>query len=256
MTVTSYPNRTAPTIRGKWVLEQLLGTPPPPPPPNVPALKEDARAKVLTMRQRMEEHRASPHCAVCHRIMDPLGFALENFDGIGRWRDTDGDEGTERSIPSGVLPDGTLFNGPGGLREILLSRRDQFVETFTERLLTYALGRGVEEYDRPVIRKITREAAADDHRWSAIILGIVKSKPFQMIDERSKRWLLLGNRFPAALSCAGRVPPWRCPLLDAMTPAFAVDAARPTRMAFIEVPNGIMNWTSELAPKAVGRTSR
>jgi hypothetical protein len=180
MTVTSYPDRTAPTIRGKWVLEQLLGTPPPPPPPNVPALKDDASAKTLTMRQRMEEHRASPQCSVCHRLMDPIGFALENFDGIGRWRDTAGEEGAGAIDSSGVLPDGTGFNGPAGLREILLSKRNQFVEAFTERLLTYALGRGVEEYDAPAIRRIAREASVDDQKWSAIILGIVKSNPFQM----------------------------------------------------------------------------
>jgi hypothetical protein len=184
MTVTSYPDRTAPTIRGKWVLEQLLGTPPPPPPPNVPALKDDSAVKVLTMRQRMEEHRASPQCAVCHRMMDPIGFALENFDGVGRWRDVAGEEGTEKIDSSGVLPDGTKFDGPVGLREILVSKKELFVETFTERLLTYALGRGVEQYDRPVIRKIVREAAPEDQRWSAIILGIVKSKPFQMIQTR------------------------------------------------------------------------
>jgi hypothetical protein len=182
MAVTAYPNRTAPTIRGKWVLEQLLGTPPPPPPPNVPALKIDENQKVLTMRQRMEEHRVSPQCAVCHRIMDPIGFALDNFDGLGKWRDTEGQEVID---PSGVLPDGTLFDGPVGLRDILVSKkRDVFVENFTERLLTYALGRGTEEYDQPVVRKIAREAAAKNHRWSAIILGIVKSKPFQMIQTR------------------------------------------------------------------------
>jgi hypothetical protein len=180
MTVTSYPDRTAPTVRGKWVLEQLLGTPPPPPPPNVPALKDDASAKVLTMRERMEQHRASPQCAACHRLMDPIGFALENFDGIGRWRDTAGEEGTGAIDSSGVLPDGTGFNGPSGLRDILLRRRGQFIETFTERLLTYALGRGVEEYDAPVIRKIARDASKDDQRWSSIILGIVNSNPFQM----------------------------------------------------------------------------
>jgi hypothetical protein len=184
MTVTSYPDRTAPTIRGKWVLEQLLGTPPPPPPANVPALKDDASVKVLTMRQRMEEHRASPQCAVCHRMMDPIGFALENFDGLGRWRQTDGEEGIEQIDSSGVLPDGTAFDGVVGLRDVLLSKRDMFVETFTERLLTYALGRGVEQYGRPVIRKIVREAAPDDYRWSSIILHIVKSKPFQMIQTK------------------------------------------------------------------------
>jgi hypothetical protein len=116
--------------------------------------------------------------------MDPLGFALENFDGLGRWRDTDGEEGTGQIDSSGVLPDGTAFNGPVGLRQILLSKKELFVETFTERLLTYALGRGVEQYDRPVIRKIVREAGPDDYRWSSIILGIVKSKPFQMIRTR------------------------------------------------------------------------
>jgi Protein of unknown function (DUF1592)/Protein of unknown function (DUF1588)/Protein of unknown function (DUF1587)/Protein of unknown function (DUF1585)/Protein of unknown function (DUF1595) len=179
MTVTSYPNRTAPTIRGKWVLEQLLGTPPPPPPPNVPALKDDGAVKNLTMRQRMEEHRASPQCAVCHRLMDPIGFALENYDGIGRWR-ANGEEGAGAIDASGILPDGTEFNGPSGLRDILAGKRDMFVATFTERLLTYALGRGLEQYDAPIVRKIVHDASADDQRWSAIILGIVKSNPFQM----------------------------------------------------------------------------
>jgi len=178
LTVTSYPNRTAPTIRGKWVLEQLLGTPPPPPPPNVPSLKDDATTKNLTMRQRMEMHRSNPTCAVCHRMMDPLGFALENFDGLGQWRESTGNG--EPIDSSGVLPDGTKFDGPTGLREVLMTKREMFVETFTERLLTYALGRGVEEYDHPVLRKITRGAASDDHRWSSIIIGIVNSAPFQM----------------------------------------------------------------------------
>jgi hypothetical protein len=177
LTVTSYPNRTAPTIRGKWVLEQLLGTPPPPPPPNVPSLKENEGTRVMTMRERMEQHRSNPACAVCHRMMDPLGFALENFDGLGRWRDSIAATPIDTS---GVLPDGTAFNGPAGLREVLLAKKALFVETFTERLLTYALGRGLEPYDRPVVRKITREAEAQDHRWSSIILGIVKSTPFMM----------------------------------------------------------------------------
>ncbi len=178
LTVTSYPNRTAPTIRGKWVLQQILGTPPPPPPPNVPTLKEDSTTRVLTMRERMEKHRANPACAVCHKVMDPLGFALENFDGLGRWRETSGDGNDIDS--SGVLPDGTEFDGPTGLREILLTKQDLFVETFTERLLTYALGRGVEYYDLPVIRDIKNDAKQQDYRWSAIISGIVNSVPFQM----------------------------------------------------------------------------
>jgi hypothetical protein len=179
LAVTSYPNRTAPTIRGKWVLEQLLGTPPPPPPPNVPSLKDDQSTQKLTMRQRMEMHRASPQCAACHRMTDPLGFALDNFDGIGSWRDNTG-PGTGPIDSSGTLPDGTKFNGPDGLRQVLVKKRDMFVQNFTERLLTYALGRGVEEYDHSVIRKITREASADDQKWSSIILGIVNSTPFQM----------------------------------------------------------------------------
>jgi mono/diheme cytochrome c family protein len=179
LTVTSYPNRTAPTIRGKWVLLQILGTPPPPPPPNVPSLKNDETTKNLTMRQRMELHRSNPTCAACHRMMDPLGFALENFDGLGQWRQNMG-VGTPAIDSSGVLPDGTKFNGPAGLREVLVSKQDMFVETFTEQLLTYALGRGVEEYDRPVLRQITRTAASEDYRWSSIILGIVNSAPFQM----------------------------------------------------------------------------
>ena len=179
LTVTSYPNRTAPTIRGKWVLEQILGSPPPPPPPDVPSLKDDNKVRAMTMRERMEMHRANPACAVCHKVMDPLGFALENFDGLGRWRDTSGASNSPIDS-SGVLPDGTAFNGPEGLREILVKQKELFVETFTARLLTYALGRGVEYYDLPVVRKIRREAADQDYRWSAIISGIVNSVPFQM----------------------------------------------------------------------------
>jgi len=179
LAVTSYPNRTAPTIRGKWVLEQLLGTPPPPPPPNVPSLKEDASTQKLTMRQRMEAHRVNPACAACHKMMDPLGFALDNFDGIGGWRDSTG-PGSGPIDSSGSLPDGTAFNGPDGLRDVLMKKRDMFLETFTERLLTYALGRGVEEYDYPVIRKIVRDASADNQKWSSIVLNIVNSTPFQM----------------------------------------------------------------------------
>ncbi len=179
LTVTSYPDRTAPTIRGKWVLEQLLGTSPPPPPPNVPSLEENENARVLTMRERMEEHRSNPVCATCHQLMDPLGFALENFDGLGRWREVSGDEESVIDA-SGELPDGTSINGPIGLRNVLLSRQELFVETFTERLLTYALGRGVEYYDFPAIRDITHEAAQSDYSWSSIISGIVGSVPFQM----------------------------------------------------------------------------
>ncbi len=179
LTVTSYPNRTSPVLRGKWLLENILGTPPPPPPPNVPALKDRGEnGEALSVRQRMEQHRANPACASCHARMDPLGFALENFDGIGRWRTT-----SEADTPidaSGILPDGTRFQGPVGLREVILGQPERFVTTVTERLLTYALGRGVEYYDAPAIRKIRRKAASEDYRWSSLILGIVKSTPFQM----------------------------------------------------------------------------
>ena len=178
LTATSYANRTSPVLRGKWVLENILGTPPPPPPPDVPELQEATQdGKPLTMRQRMEEHRVNPACAACHARMDPLGFALENFDAIGGWR------ATENGSPidaSGVLPDGTQFEGASGLREVLLGRRQEFVRNVTEKLLTYALGRGTEYYDAPAVRSIMREAAPSDYRWSSLIVGIVKSTPFQM----------------------------------------------------------------------------
>ena len=172
LTVTSYPNRTSPTLRGKFVLENLLGSPPPPPPPDVPSLKEDADVSRLTMRERMESHRINPVCSSCHSKMDPIGFALESFDGLGRWR-----AGVDAS---GVLPDGTTIDGPVGLRQVLLDKKDQFVTTATERLLTYALGRGVEPYDMPAVRTIVRDAAPRDYRWSSIIMGVVTSVPFQM----------------------------------------------------------------------------
>jgi len=126
----------------------------------------------------MELHRSNPTCAACHKMMDPLGFALENFDGLGGWRESTGNG--EPIDSSGVLPDGTMFNGPAGLRDALMTKQDMFVETFTERLMTYALGRGVEEYDHPALRKIARDAASDQYRWSSLVLGIVNSAPFQM----------------------------------------------------------------------------
>jgi mono/diheme cytochrome c family protein len=180
LTATSYATRTSPTLRGKWVLENILGAPPPPPPPNVPSLKDRGEdGKILSVRQQMEQHRANPACSVCHTRMDPLGFALENFDAIGKWRNSSGADNTPVDS-SGVLPDGTKFNGPAELRKILLRHPQEFVTTVTEKLLTYSLGRGVLYYDAPAIRKITREAAAGNYRWSSIILGVVKSTPFQM----------------------------------------------------------------------------
>ncbi len=176
LTVTSYANRTSPTLRGKWVLDNILGTPPPPPPPNVPALKEanEENGKTLTMRERMDQHRVNPSCAVCHERMDPLGFAMENFDAIGRWR------AEEEIDPSGVLPDGTSFQGPAELNAILLGRQDQFFQTVVEKLLMYALGRGIDYRDQPVVRSIIGKSAASDHRWSSVVLEIVNSMPFQM----------------------------------------------------------------------------
>jgi hypothetical protein len=182
--VTSYPNRTSPTLRGKWLLENLLGNPPPAPPPDVPALmdrREDGR--ILSMREQMEKHRTNAACAVCHNNMDPLGFALENFDAIGKWRATSGPENTPVDALA-VLPDGTRFNGPAELSNVLLKNPRQFANTVTEKLLTYALGRGVEYYDAPTVRSILRAAAPGEYRWSALILGVVKSESFQM--RRSK----------------------------------------------------------------------
>ena len=178
LTVTSYATRTSPVIRGKWVLDNLLGVPPPPPPASVPALKEPTgSAKPLPMRERLAQHRANPACAGCHQLMDPVGFSLESFDAVGRWRvNEDG-----RPIDtSGGLPDGTKFDGVAGLEKALLSRPDVFATTFTEKLLTFATGRGAETFDGPAVRKIVREAGAKDYRFSAFVIGLVNSTPFQM----------------------------------------------------------------------------
>ncbi len=176
--VTSHVDRTSPVVRGKWLLENLLGTPPPPPPANVPPLKETEQGqKPRTMRAQMEEHRRNPVCANCHKLMDPIGFALENFDAIGTWRTSDGGSSIDAS---GMLADGTKVDSVVTLREALLQRPNVFVGTLTEKLLTYALGRGLNYQDMPVVRAIDREAAGLDYRFSSIILGIVTSVPFQM----------------------------------------------------------------------------
>ena len=177
LTVTSYAHRTSPVLRGKWVLENLLGAPPPPPPPNVPPLPEnDGNSRPASLRERMAEHRSNPVCASCHRRMDPMGFALENFDGIGRWRDEDDGIPIETVT---VLPDGTEIDSPRRFREVLL-QGDEFVTTVAEKLLTYAIGRGVDYYDAPAVRRLVRDTASDGYRWSSLVLGIVRSQPFRM----------------------------------------------------------------------------
>jgi hypothetical protein len=178
LAVTSYPDRTSPVIRGKWILENLLGTPPPNPPPDVPGLVEtDGAGSVISMRERLAVHRANPTCASCHALMDPLGFALENFDAVGRWR-TLGDAG-EPIDAAGEMPDGTAFDGIDGLKATLLES-ELFLETLTEKLMTYALGRGVEPGDMPAVRRIVRAAADEDYRLSAFIMGVVDSVPFRV----------------------------------------------------------------------------
>ena len=178
LTVQSLSTRTSPVKRGIWVLENILGTTPPDPPPDVPELEASANdGRELTMREAMERHRANPTCAACHRLMDPLGLALENFDAVGRWRETDA-SGEPLDV-SGELPDGTRFAGVAELKQALLANPEPFLRTLTEKLLTYALGRGLEYADAPAVRRIVRDAASREHRFSALVLGIVKSVPFQ-----------------------------------------------------------------------------
>jgi hypothetical protein len=181
--VTSVSDRTSPVQRGKWVMSNILGVVPPDPPPNVPALKETAAGGIgpLTLRQQMEAHRANPACAGCHKMMDPIGFALENFDGIGKWRTEDAGQ---KVNASGQLTDGTKINGVVDLRNALLHYSPQFARTMTEKLLTYALGRGVDYQDMPVVRSIVHDIEHDNYRFSALIDGIVKSEPFQMNRKR------------------------------------------------------------------------
>ena len=180
LTVTSYATRTSPVVRGKWILENILGSPPPEPPPNVPPLPDSSKdgATVLTMRERMAKHRSNPVCATCHSMIDPAGFALEHFDAIGKYRVRD--EGFNPIDGSGTLPDGTKFDSVVGLRQALLGRPGRFVTTVTEKMLTYAVARGVTPADMPAVRRIVHDAATDDYKLSSIVLGIVKSVPFQM----------------------------------------------------------------------------
>jgi hypothetical protein len=190
LTVTSHNDRTSPVVRGKWILENILGTPPSPPPANVPPLSSDAslNGKPLSMRERMAEHAKNPVCANCHAVFEPSGLALENFDATGVWRDYDNTpsvpwvrtEGAAAIDASGKLPDGTAFNGPAELKKALLSSPDRFVTTMTEKLLIYAMGRGIEYYDMPTVRSIVHQSAANDYRFSSLVMGVVDSQPFQM----------------------------------------------------------------------------
>ena len=175
--VTSYPTRTSPVLRGKWILENILGAPAPPPPPNVPQLEENAVGSAKSLREQLEKHRASAACATCHSRLDPLGFSLENFDGVGRYRT---EEGGSPIDASGSMSNGTTVTGPAGLKKVILDRKDEFVEVMAGKLLTYALGRGLEYYDQPALRQIRREMAANNERFSSLVLGVVDSVPFQM----------------------------------------------------------------------------
>ncbi len=178
LTITSYPNRTSVVIRGKWILENLFGMPPPPPPPDIPELEEAGGGEQLTLREMMSLHSKSPTCASCHVRMDPIGFALENYDAIGRWRSAD--EGTPIDA-SGELPGGIVFSGPAELKRVFATDfRETFVTTVVEKMLTYALGRGLKYYDKPTVRAIVREAERNEYRMADLILGIVRSMPFQM----------------------------------------------------------------------------
>ena len=175
LTVSSYPTRTSPVIRGKWILENLMGAPPPPPPPDIPELKADGIGQEMSLRQRLEEHRANPSCAACHARMDPLGFALENYDAIGRWRTV---EGKFPIDASGTLASGASFHNAQELKTVLLTQKEEFVQCLTEKMLTYAVGRGLERYDKPVIRTISRDLAGNDYHFSSLIMGIVNSGAF------------------------------------------------------------------------------
>ena len=178
LALTSYPTRTSPVLRGKWLLDTILGAPPPPPPPNVPALPDREGGMPESVRERLERHRSNPVCASCHAMIDPPGFALEQFDGLGAWRDAD--EVGNPVDASATMPSGITVEGLSGLRALLLDEPERFVSTLTERLLAYGLGRRLDYYDQPTVRKIVREAFEGGYRWSSIILGIVESPAFQM----------------------------------------------------------------------------
>jgi hypothetical protein len=177
LTVSSYPTRTSPPVRGKWVLENLLGAAPPPPPPNVPVLDDSKLGVTASMRERLEQHRKDPSCSPCHNMMDPIGLGLENYDAVGVWRTNDGNIAIN---PAGTMPDGRSFKGPQDLKQLLRSQSGAFTRHLTENLLTFALGRGIERYDEPVVAHISERVAANGYRFSTLVMEIVNSEPFQL----------------------------------------------------------------------------
>ena len=202
--LTAYPNRTSPVLRGAWILDRLLGAPPPEPPLNVPTLPENKRGQpARTLRARLEQHRANPTCAACHGAMDPLGLALENFSAVGQFRANDPDTLTPID-PTGQLPDGTTINGPDDLRRALVGRPDhQFVQTLTENLLTYALGRSLDYHDMPTVRRIVRQAGADDYRFKSIVLGVISSDAFRKREAEGRDQAPQVPEKPASTQTAG-----------------------------------------------------
>ena len=265
LTVTSYAARTSPVLRGKYVLDNLLASPPPPPPPDVPSLAtEDASdGAPLNLREAMIRHRADPVCAGCHAKMDPIGFALEHFDAVGRWRDEDAGAPIDAKSE---LPDGSVIDGPEGVQALLTGRPELFVSALTEKLMMYALGRNVQYYDAPAVRAVVRAAASRNYEFSAIVEGVVASVPFQMRAGRlqpRQRLPRRGDRdgrgramtfkpvtylrqkaLPRRTFLRGAGATLALPLLDAMVPAFAADRAPWTpRLGFVYVGNGIVHKT-------------
>ena len=259
LTATSYPNRTSPVLRGRWLLDTVLGSPPPPPPPDVPTLEQASAGRVLNQREQLEAHRKNPACATCHVRMDPLGFSLEQFDALGQWRVATSAGPIDATA---TLPDGSRFDGARGLRAFLAGHRDDFVRTFTEKLLAYALGRGLEPADMPAVRGIVRAAAPGQYRWSSIVVGIVQSVPFRMasasaaardatagrrvaaVIRKGSSMIVLRKSIPRRTVLRGLGASLALPLLDGMIPALTArgqTAAAPVhRFGVVYVPNGMV----------------